>query len=106
MSSEQPTTKPRWWKLVLLPNWLGHTLQFFALMMLLGFPLAVTTSVAATRWTIFAVAIVFSIGYGLYAAHRIRRTVIASDEISYTIRLEWIPLGSTGSDADSDDPKA
>ena len=59
-------------------------------MMLVAYPLAAATASAEVQWTIFATAIIFSLVYGLYANHRIRRTVIASDETSYTVRLEWV----------------
>jgi hypothetical protein len=90
---EPPAVRPRWWKLVLLPSWIGHSLELFAVLLLPGFPLALETRHSSTRWTIFAVALVFSVGYGLYASRRIHRTVIASDDASYTIRLEWIRRG-------------
>lgn len=97
MSTERPVAKPRWWKITLIPTWIGHTLEFFAVLMLLVYPLAAATAHAEVRWTIFATVIIFSLLYGLYASHRIRRTVIASDEISYTVRLEWVRRRSSSS---------
>ena len=94
MSSEQPDVKPRWWKLLLIPTWIANAIEFFGVTMLVAFPLAVETPEAAARWAIFATVILFSLGYGLYAGHRIRRTVVASDEVSYTVRLEWVRRGS------------
>ena len=90
MSNERPVAKPRWWKITLIPSWIGHALEFFAVMMLLAYPLAATTAHAEVRWTIVATVVIFSLLYGLYASHRIRRTVIASDETSYTFRQDWI----------------
>ncbi len=91
MSRDERVAKPRWWKLTLLPSWLAHALEFFAFVMLIAYPLAAATASAEAGWTSFAVAIIFSLVYGLYAGHRIRRTIVASDETSYTIRLEWAP---------------
>ena len=70
--------------------------------MLVAYPLAVATPHGMGHWVIFAVLLVFSLGYGLYASHRIRRTVLASDDKSYTVRLEWIPLSQPTSDGTPD----
>ena len=94
MLNEYATAKPRWWKITLIPRWLAHTLKFFALIMLLAFPLAAETPHAVTRWAIFATALFFSLTYGIYASHRIRRTIVSSDETSYTVRMEWLRRGT------------
>ena len=41
--------------------------------MLFAYPLAAATASAGARWTMFVVAVIFSLGYGLYASRRIRR---------------------------------
>jgi hypothetical protein len=35
-------------------------------------------------------SLVVSVAYAFWAARRVRRTVLASDENSYTLRFEWI----------------
>ena len=94
MSNEHTATRPRWWKITLISPWLAHTLEFFAVMMLLAFPLAAETPHTVTRWAIFATALFFSLTYGAYASHRIRQTIVSSDETSYTVRLEWLRRGT------------
>ena len=95
MPAEEGAAKPQWWKMILLPSWFGHALEFFGFVMLFAYPLAAATGSAEVWWTILAVAVFFSLAYGRYAAHRIRRTVVASDDTSYTVRLEWLRRGSS-----------
>jgi hypothetical protein len=40
--------------------------------------------------TMLIIVLLLSIGIGIYAARRIRRTILASDECGYTIRLELV----------------
>jgi hypothetical protein len=58
--------------------------------MLALYPVTVATPHSRLHWTAFAFAIVFSLGYGVLAGRRIRRTVIASDENGYTLRVEKV----------------
>jgi hypothetical protein len=94
MPTIQPAKKPPWWLLAPAPKslrWLAYALPFYAISMLVGYPATAATPHARWRWTFLAVALVFSVVYGVYASRRIRSTVLASDEHGYTIRLELLP---------------
>jgi hypothetical protein len=84
---------------VLLPPWLAYALRAFAI--LAGFSLLILTGsnhrkdVGTTAAGLLVISLLFSVAHGIWYTRRFRRTILASDEYSYTVRVEWIRMRRT-----------
>jgi membrane associated rhomboid family serine protease len=72
-------------RFLVIPLWLGFFLYFFAVAMLLSLPLAIVTD---GEWSAYVFGIVFGIAFALFRSRRWRRTILATDEDGYTLRIE------------------